>query len=73
MLGTPARFITARLMIRVAQLSPAYSFRYTPARMPMGAAATRESSTKKNVPTKRRPNAAGGHVILRILQQERGT
>ena len=27
MLGTPARFSTAMLMIRVAQLSPAYSFR----------------------------------------------
>ncbi len=51
MLGTPARFITARLMIRVAQLSPAYSFRYTPARMPIGAAASSEISTRKNVPT----------------------
>src|SRR3990172_9230296 len=36
MLGTPARLTTARLTTRVNQLSPAYSFKYTPANTPIG-------------------------------------
>src|SRR6476659_3511948 len=46
MLGTPARLSTARLTTRVNQLSPAYSFKYTPANTPMGAAANSDMKTR---------------------------
>jgi hypothetical protein len=41
MLGTPARWMTARWMSRVSQLSRAYSLRYTAHSTPMGAAGNR--------------------------------
>jgi len=46
MLGTPARLTTARLTTRVNQLSRAYSFRKTAARMPMGVATASEMTTR---------------------------
>ncbi len=47
MLGTPARFTTARLMMRVSQLFFAYSFRYTAASTPTGAAMQSEVETER--------------------------
>ncbi len=46
LLGTPARFTTARLIVRVNQLSRAYSFRNTAASTPTGTAAANEMSTR---------------------------
>ena len=46
MLGTPARLMTARLMVRVSQLSLAYSLRYTAAITPIGAAIISEMITR---------------------------
>ena len=51
MLGTPARFTTARFTTRVNQLSLAYSFRYTAASTPMGALMQSETPTSQNVPS----------------------
>ena len=46
MLGTPARFTTARLTTRVNQLSRAYSLRKTAASTPIGVAMTSEMTTR---------------------------
>ena len=50
--GTPARLMMARLMIRVSQLSPAYSLKYTAAATPMGTEINNATITSQMVPNR---------------------
>ena len=71
MLGTPARFITARLMMRLNQLSPGVlvevNRRQHADRAPRSAS---EMHNQVDGAEQRRPDAAVPHAVARVRQQE---